>query len=833
MTRNGALAHRAIALAKAWLHDPPSKALRLPGHEERARRLLEIVVGADEALRAVEMTKDPDVFAAVTERLPMPAAGAAGERAVTPADGISFVHPLSGVSRRLDVDRLDPRVEERVVSEIVSAAGDSAWVRFLALWRCLPERLAREHPDWALVPADTRQPDHTLFHHLDVAAAFETAGAGASLLSFSIGPVQSFIAAARTLRDLWSGSLLLSKLTFAAMEPVLDDVGPQAFVYPSPRGIPDVDRWLRQQGVPERLVPEPSLDKLLLPAIPNRFLAIVPATIGPDLARKCENAVRDVWNGICSRVREATESKLHNAAGWDARWNEQVESFWEIRTWLLPRRELDDTLRRELLGELPGKANEVRHLADAIPAADRYRFDQKHAGRWAADILLAGRIGEALREVAHFRADPNPGPVPPKCALFGELEQMGPPDLGESANFWDAAADSLVIGGIRLQQRERLSAIGLVRRFWPAAALPDLIGRKLAPGDTRIADTATVAARRWLHDAKIDPKKEEEWDGEWLFEDRPPDAERRCPDLRKRINDARGRLKKPPRYFAVLHMDGDHLGRWLRGDADFAPRIREVLHPKILAYFERLPGAAALLDHPRPLSPARHAAISEALLRFALGRVPEIVEKHSGELIYAGGDDVIALLPVETVFACAAELRASYSEDFDAGGLLVGGKATMSAGIALSHYRAPLRRALDAARQAERAAKDAGRNALGISVLRRSGEETSCVAPWACVPAFENLRKSFEQGASPAWIYRLRAELGALEALPDEGFTGELRRLIERSKTEARVPDVRQRVNDLLAIYATWNGNRTPLERRRELVTLLQSVVFAARGGRE
>ncbi|MGH7856949.1 MAG: type III-B CRISPR-associated protein Cas10/Cmr2, partial [Candidatus Binatia bacterium] len=589
MSLDGNLAHRGIALVKAWLHDPPSKALGIQGHEARTRRLLELVVGPDEALRAVEMTKDDDVFAAITERLPMPTAGASGERAVKPADGIVFVHPLSGTHRPLEIGQLHPEIEEAIVSDIVAKAGDSAWVRFLALWRCLPDRLAARHPDWALVPADTRQPDHTIFHHLDMAAAFETAGPGAPLLSFSIGPVQSFIAAARTLRDLWSGSLLLSKLTFAAMRPVLTAVGPQAFVYPSPRRIPDVDVWLREQGVPEVLVRKPDLGSLLLPAIPNRFLAIVPAGSATELAEKCETAVRQAWLQIASDVRNRLHDRLGAFDSWDARWSEQIKTFWEIRTSLLPRKKLDDELRSDLLGGLPEKADQVRRLAEAIPENHRYSFEQKHAGRWAADVALSARIAEAAREVAHFRSDPAEGEVPPKCTLFGELEQVGPPGLDASRRFWELAREKLVIDGLRLRDGERLSAVGLIRRFWPAAALGKLLNEKVWSEDTRIADTATVAARIWLREAGIDPTEWRDWNGTWVFDDAPQDEdEAKCPaELRAKLSAARRSLgKAPPRYFAVLHMDGDHLGWWLRGE--LAPTIAEALHPKTREYFESL-----------------------------------------------------------------------------------------------------------------------------------------------------------------------------------------------------------------------------------------------------
>ena len=44
-----------------------------------------------------------------------------------------------------------------------------------------------------------------------------------AMLSFKIGPVQPFIEAARTLRDLWSGSYLLSWLTAHAMTALFEN----------------------------------------------------------------------------------------------------------------------------------------------------------------------------------------------------------------------------------------------------------------------------------------------------------------------------------------------------------------------------------------------------------------------------------------------------------------------------------------------------------------------------------------------------------------------------------------------------------------------------------
>src|SRR5205085_2787867 len=99
----------------------------------------------------------------------------------------------------------------------------------------------------------------------------------------------------------------------------------------------------------------------------------------------------------------------------------------------------------------------------------------------------------------------------------------------------------------------------------------------------------------------------------------------------------------PPTYYAVLMVDGDRLGQWLRGAR--APRLEQVLHPALVEHFRKSSELAPLLSAPRTVGSTLHAALSEALTSFALHFVPDIVRRHAGTLIYAGGDDVLALLP--------------------------------------------------------------------------------------------------------------------------------------------------------------------------------------------
>jgi len=177
-------------------------------------------------------------------------------------------------------------------------------------------------------------PDHTIWHHLDIAAGLKAALSGAggpALLSFALAPVQTFIEAARSVRDLWSGSMILSWLTLYGMLQVIERYGPTALVFPSLRGVPLLDRWLMEQ-IGQTKVRRPSPELLRSPCLPNRFLAVIPwQTNGVEahsVAQKCRDRVHSAWADLAGKVRAEIEQKLGDAAaefaGWDALWRQQI-----------------------------------------------------------------------------------------------------------------------------------------------------------------------------------------------------------------------------------------------------------------------------------------------------------------------------------------------------------------------------------------------------------------------------------------------------------------------------------------------------------------------------
>lgn len=601
--------------------------------------------------------------------------------------------------------------------------------------------------------------------------------------------------------------------------------------------------------------------------------------------------------------------------GWDQGWDEQVKGFWDVRAVTSPFRpertggvEALKSYIEALLGDdawPPSRA--AKQLADGIRRHGDRAGAIETPGLWPLFSELAARTLAASKHVRHVPPHTARGGERPKCTLMGSFEQMGPGGSIETQRqFWEQVAP-VPISGTHIRASQRLCAISLIKRFSWACYFAKELGRGVSA--LRYSDTATVAAREWIEEARrsvaeFDPdeirRKYESWSGQWIFQ-QPRDWEGKSPGtvdeedpdrdpspisekvrgLLRRAHDSMAK-KEPRPYYAVIVLDGDDMGRWLRGEK--APLLRQAYHEKVLRYFESLgDGAQKALENKRPLSPALHAAISGALSAFALQLVPEIVRRHKGELVYAGGDDVLALLPTSQALACLHQLRESFSGrggsldehaiprgwevlDSDAGRSilsLMGHEASASAGLALAHYKADLRDVIQSARQAERDAKNAGRDALGIAVLKRSGERSLSVCPWAYVPVLNRFVTAFLGGASDRWTYQLRAdehilgalEEGAVESLlgravgraerltreileqclspdsPDSSRTGASDNGAERRRAPELVVDLYRCLRDSWAARAAPSTSRDrPRSVIGEFIALLQTASFLARG---
>lgn len=436
----------------------------------------------------------------------------------------------------------------------------------------------------------------------------ETGNGGKSLLLFQLGPVQEFIAQARSTRDMWSGSYLLSWLMAHAIIAVVqkgnlknDDV-----VFPSLDNNPLV-LALRDPRAPV------SSELALIPNLPNRFLVVVPNERAKDLAEVAKQAIKDelanignaVWNCILTHGGQP---------GWRTRWDAQIKAFPQISFAFTP-----------------------------WDATTTWRMAYKRVNE-----LLAAR-----RNTRDFAQWETVDEAAVKDSLSGKEECIG------DETFWT-----------NLQKKNPSlfktkghvhGAMNLIKRLW-----------------MHVEDIASDSDISYLSD-KLNFTDKELW------------KSLKIRDLQKIADEN----KNGGSYIAVLAMDGDHMGTILSGPNDNEP-----------------------MSH--------HANVSKTLSKYALNHVLKIVrDDHQGHLVYAGGDDVLALLPSDRAIACARSLRQAFKNvgqdyGFDA-----------SCGIAIGHCNSPLQMLVKEARKAEHRAKDKyGRSAVAFTVYKRSGEIIKWGTKW-------------------------------------------------------------------------------------------------------
>ncbi|MBO9309038.1 MAG: type III-B CRISPR-associated protein Cas10/Cmr2 [Chloroflexi bacterium] len=272
-----------------------------------------------------------------------------------------------------------------------------------------------------------------------------------------------------------------------------------------------------------------------------------------------------------------------------------------------------------------------------------------------ADVYRRANAAMAQRKYArHFPQIEGKGD---KCTLTG---------IQAALPLTEAQRERLTarVSDIVIRSNERLGALATIKRLADRAECFD---KKFEVRSTR------AIAR----DLEYEPEEREDADAE--------------------------RSKEVTGYLAVLHMDGDGMGK----------------HLSSLTKREE------------------HAAFSGRLSRFAQC-VPEVIKKHGGKgglLVYSGGDDVLALLPLRHVLKCAEALYKTFHEMTD---------LTASAGIAITPYNLPLDSALALARKAEEEAKETyGRDALVFTEAHGTGQLRSAGAKWQIVPFLQRLQALF------------------------------------------------------------------------------------------
>lgn len=520
-----------------------------------------------------------------------------------------------------------------------------------------------------------------------------------SLLLFSLGPIQEFIASARRCQDLWFGSHLLGDLAWAAARVAQQTVGADAIIFP---GVAETDFDGSSKSIANKLL-----------------VRVEEATALPALAKEMEKAIHERllehWAGV-ERVIDRTKGAmelLHREAA---------------------RAQIEDLIETAWVG---------------VDASEGYE-----AARNRSERLLAARKNTKMF------APPSWGAEVPKCALDGNRESV----IDEAAFPKKATKEStrILYEGYRAHPRERLSAVGILKRHGAEDPSKSF-------GRPKFDSTSDVAMFPWLSGVLQIPGIEEEWrilrtvleqqlgsdvneqlaeaPGEIFFEGRLEEYAEEHEASKEELRAAKAaqlrflsfvrrsnlRPAEPIPYYALLLADGDRMGRAIDAAGDFET----------------------------------HQRLSKALADFADG-VAKTVEHYEGSCIYAGGDDVLALLPLHTVLECARDLESDFRgamSPFAAGDQ----GPTLSVGVAVGHHIARMDETLDLARRAEALAK-VQRNSLAVIVDKRSGPPVEVVGAWdAKAPLDERIDWMAGLHRRDALSDKAAFELSALERLVDDG----------------------------------------------------------------
>ena len=274
---------------------------------------------------------------------------------------------------------------------------------------------------------------------------------------------------------------------------------------------------------------------------------------------------------------------------------------------------------------------------------------------------------------------------------------------------------------LRLSIGEQLDLIGLTKRFGG--------GKKSYPSISRIA------ADPWIRKAAKNEKTQKTWEdlnllceelangaglsridkqqfpqfelfpyeGSILYRNRHPDlvdeldiSNSQKDRLVQDIKFLEEVLQTPDPYFAILAADGDRMGK----------TISEIK------------------------TQDSHREFSQNLSAFARD-AKNIIDKYKGSLVYSGGDDVLAFLPLDQCLSCARELHYKFCDLLKGYRDNQGKSPTLSVGICIGHFLEPMQDLLGFAREAEKKAKGNDRDGFAIHLHTRGGAPLYLCDSWA------------------------------------------------------------------------------------------------------
>ena len=896
----------------AYMHDPLDKILQIKGHGERAALFLE-KYGLQKPNE--EFWKKADSIASGFERGQVPSYNADKYKngAVAFLENPIITHPisekahlkisLSGININETARKINDQLVKFIETNIGMKAGQGGYsdkfkgdedrfavARFLYTHLALRFKLSENNVGglgslWHRIPADTRFPDHSIWQHNALCSALcsciELAGNDSEIgmMVFSITPVQQFIAKARKLRDYWTGSVLLSWLAFEGMRWVIENLGPDHILYPSLIDQPLINEYMKKNWkVHQDGFLNPPRD---IASFPNKFLFLVPMNKAEDIAGEIKNHIRSTWKKLYEKVCVFCTSMMGSFLSDDEKdfvkiiFDRQNSRFWDLQwaaSYLVAK---DDKSEIEQL--LPETA--YRNPFDLLNRFNEIIKDKAHYEKSGRGVLysVSHSLAQSALAVSKLRKSVTRLPeTGEKCHLCGEFEVLhhkkysGDISADEykenTKDFWSKLkiawdGDEKNNLGYNLNKNEKLCSICLTKRMAYQALESDKAhilssffkDKKGFPSTTDIALISHFEREEKRQKISISNEKRKA--------------------IAQKIHEkADDKTDNHDRYFAILLMDGDNMGKLVNGET-LASTWESVMHPEIFERLKKPEFERKYYDNwkeifekhnTRLLTPAIHAAISESLGDFSLYGVASIIKKHHGTLIYAGGDDVCAVLPVEASLKAAQEIQQYYTstykfiqkdkppEDVAASWSPAPGKLSInlgkgagisiSAAILICHHKESLSQMIADAQHLlkERAKKEAGRNACAIELRKRSGGSRYFVRKWTDDQAWtsfseigEAIKSKNKAQVSSSVVYRLEQLRDGIEAiLKQKNWKEMLQALIVKQLDRSSVGDEKHKTafaNKMADIVVCKNSKEEYEYKPESLIV----AAFMAKGGED
>ena len=530
----------------------------------------------------------------------------------------------------------------------------------------------------------------------------------------SIGPVQGFIAAARRTRDLWIGSHLLSEVSKAAAKKISDEGGLLIF--------PSLEK--------EKLIPSDSLDA---PNVANIILAELELQDGKDpsdLNQRVKTAAQDEWMQYAKGAKCLAERLSSGFINQDI-WDDQAKDVLEFYSAWLPMPKEEDAYQgaRKRLMQLLASRKATRDFIQTI------RDDKlpKSSLDGSRDTVLLKTKSEISKELA-IKMRLNAGEQLCVVGLtkrlggkrFDDLKEGEETKLEAFPSVVRVALDPWVRGIIKSGDDAKGILIEINKICKKNENIAQGAGRwqnkerryPNFPFDGQVLHLPRIAAMMNAIKKSNDPKKKVpdklmRWEARLSNDDMNDlmTLKGLVERLQKSGKTKNGKkclgFEEPERYYAILTADGDRMG-------------------KVIST-RRLKG--------------EHIRFSASLSQFT-DDAREIVKKHNGCMVYSGGDDVLAFLPLDCCLQAARELHESFGNRLKECKIIDSrddahkeNTPTLSVGIAIGHSVEPLEDMLNFGRVAETAAKkgktaEDERDGLAVHIYPRSGVPIKIREQW-------------------------------------------------------------------------------------------------------